>query len=86
MIDPKIVDTHLHNNTETEPYVVALVDDPEAGDTKLVIIFGTEGHTAVLSLDSLIEEEDISDRGAGKNTVARLDNFLRPLLVDNDEQ
>lgn len=82
VIDPEIVATALHKTSETEPYIVALVDDPEAGDTKLVIVFGAEGHTAVLSLDSLIEEEDISDRGAGKGAVARLDAFVRPLLVE----
>lgn len=42
------------------PFIVAIVDDLAEGDTKLVIMFDEEDFTAVLSLDTLIETEDIS--------------------------
>jgi hypothetical protein len=52
-------DTH-RNGVAGMPFKVALVDDPNEGDTKLVIMFEAEGHTAVLSLDKLIQDEDIT--------------------------
>lgn len=57
----QIVNADLHRNgVGGAPFMVALVDDPEEGDTKLVIMFEAEGHTAVLSLDKLIQTEDIA--------------------------
>lgn len=57
----QIINADFHRNgVSGAPFMVALVDDPEHGDTKLVIMFKEQGHTAVLSLDSLIQNEDIS--------------------------
>jgi hypothetical protein len=57
----QIVNADYHRNgVAGMPFRVALVDDPNEGDTKLVIMFEAEGHTAVLSLDKLIESEDIT--------------------------
>jgi hypothetical protein len=57
----QIVNADYHRNGGAGmPFKVALVDDPNEGDTKLVIMFEAEGHTAVLSLDKLLESEDIS--------------------------
>jgi hypothetical protein len=56
----EIVEKYYHDNGDCAPFVVAIVDDPRNGDTKLVIMFGDEELTAVLSLDTLIESEDIT--------------------------
>jgi hypothetical protein len=54
----QIVDVSYHRNGVAGlPFKVALVDDPEQSDVKLVIMFEAEGHTAVLSLDKLMEED-----------------------------
>jgi hypothetical protein len=60
MINLGLVDKALHSNNSGAPFIAAVVDDAEDGDTKLVIMFEEEGHIAVLSLDKLIEEEDIA--------------------------
>ena len=39
------------------PFKVAVVDDANESDMKLVIMFEAEGHTAVLSLNKLMEED-----------------------------
>lgn len=63
-IDPdrlQIIDLDLHRNgVAGKPFKVALVDDANEGDVKLVIMFEEEGYTAVLSVDKLHEDEDIS--------------------------
>ena len=51
---------HHRNGVAGMPFMVALVDDPDNDDVKLVVMFEKEGHTAVLSLQRLINEEDIS--------------------------
>jgi hypothetical protein len=56
----KIVERHYHPNGHEVPFYTAIVDDLLDGDTKLVIMFEDSGCTAVLSLDKLIENEDIS--------------------------
>lgn len=57
----QIIDADYHRNgVGGAPFKVALVDDPNDGDTKLVIMFEQEGHTAVLSLDKLIQRDDIT--------------------------
>ena len=54
----QIVNADYHRNgVGGLPFKVALVDDPNDGDTKLVIMFEAEGHTAVLSLNKLMEED-----------------------------
>ena len=58
----EIIQSAYHANTQGEPFVVAIVDDVETDDTKLVIMFEDDGYTAVLSLDQIIDEEDISTK------------------------
>jgi hypothetical protein len=60
----EIVQKVYHQNGSSAPFVVAIVDDPDAGDTKLVIMFEDNEYTAVLSLDRLIESEDIGDKNS----------------------
>jgi len=59
-----IIDRAIHPNKAGSPFVAAIVDDAEDGKTKLVIQFEEEGCTAVLLLDSLIEEENIAVDGS----------------------
>lgn len=63
-VDPnrlQILDLDFHRNgVAGRPFKVALVDDANEGDVKLVIMFEEEGYTAVLSVDKLHEDEDIS--------------------------
>ena len=60
-LDPnklQIVDADYHRNGITGlPFKVAVVDDANESDMKLVIMFEAEGHTAVLSLNKLMEED-----------------------------
>lgn len=56
----KIVERHYHSNGHAVPFYTAIVDDLVDADTKLVIMFEEAGCTAVLSLDKLIENEDVS--------------------------
>lgn len=60
----EIVQKDLHHNGSAAPFVVAIVDDPNGGDTKLIIMFDERDFVAVLSLDSLIQEEDISSKNS----------------------
>jgi hypothetical protein len=57
----EIIDHAFHENPGGEPFMVALVDDPTMGDTKIVIMFPDEGYTAVLSLDQIADDEDVSE-------------------------
>jgi hypothetical protein len=61
----KIVSKDYHANGSANPFVVAIVDSPEDGDTKLVIMFEDTDYTAVLSLDYLVRDEDISAKYNG---------------------
>ena len=56
----EIVQSSFHSNGRAAPFYAAIIDDPEAGDTKIVIMFDEPDYTAVLSLDALLDEEDIS--------------------------
>jgi hypothetical protein len=60
----EIVQKVYHHNGNNAPFVVAIVDDPAEGDTKLVIMFEDNEYTAVLSLDRLIESEDIGNKNS----------------------
>lgn len=71
----EIVEKHYHRNGACAPFVVAIVDDPEHNDTKLVIMFDEEEFTAVLSLDTIIESEDVSPEG----NSYRADQYERAL-------
>lgn len=80
----QIVDADYHRNgVAGMPFKVALVDDPNDGDTKLVIMFEAEGHTAVLSLDKLIESEDISF-GSNSYRGDRYEEALREELFSDE--
>jgi hypothetical protein len=61
----EIVAKDYHPNGSAQPFMAAIVDDPADGDTKLVIMFEDSDFVAVLSLDSLQRDEDISNRGNG---------------------
>ena len=59
----EVLEKYLHTNGNGVAFVVAIVDDMKNHDTKLVIMFEDEDYTAVLSLDTLIETEDITPEG-----------------------
>ena len=63
-IGMEIVEKVYHPNGSCAPFVVAIVDDPADGDTKLVVMFEETDCTAVFSLDRLIENEDISNKNS----------------------
>lgn len=78
----QIIDMDFHRNgVAGMPFHVALVDDATEGDTKLVIMFEEEGHTAVFSLDKLIQNEDISF-GSNSWRGDQYEHELRPLMWD----
>lgn len=61
MRELEIVQSSFHGNGRAAPFVAAIVDDPASGDTKLVIMFDEPDYTAVLSLDTLCETEDVDE-------------------------
>lgn len=75
----EIVEKYYHQNGSCAPFVVAIVDDPSHNDTKLVIMFDEEEYTAVLSLDTLIESEDITPEENG-HSANRYESALRKHL------
>jgi hypothetical protein len=77
-----IIAKDFHANGSGEPFVVAIVDDPSDGDTKLVIMFEELGHIAVLSLDRLIDSEDISVKN-NSHHADRHEDLLRDLLWED---
>lgn len=79
----QIVDADSHRNGVAGiPFKVALVDDPNDGDTKLVIMFPEQYYTAVLSLDKLINHEDIAF-GSNSFRGDRYDDALRQELYSD---
>jgi hypothetical protein len=79
MLEPVILDLKEHDNQTGNPYTVAIVDDPNDGKTKLVTIFDGEGDYSVLSLDKLIEEENIDEQG-NENAKFIVDFILAALV------
>lgn len=79
MSELEILDSSVHNNVGAEPFVAALIDDTYDGKVKLVIMFKEEGCTAVLDLDMLIEEEDISGK-KHHQLGSKYESLLRDLL------
>lgn len=79
----EILDSAYHSNGAAVPFVVAIVDDPDENDVKLVIMFEDDDYTAVLSLDRLEEDEDISERTNGWN--GRRYETLRDVLWSETE-
>lgn len=61
----EIVSKDYHANGGAVPFMAALIDDPADGDTKLIIMFDERDYVAVLSLDYLLRDEDISARFNG---------------------
>lgn len=82
----QIMDMSFHRNgVAGMPFKVALVDDPSCDDVKLVIMFEAENHTAVLSLNSLVNEEDISsDTNAWKGD--QYEAVLRPEMWETQAE
>lgn len=60
--------------------MASIIDDPNDGETKLVIMFEEEGHVAVLSLDRIIDEEDISAKHNAHHHTDKREDTLRELL------
>lgn len=75
----EIVQKSFHGNGRGAPFYAAIIDDPDGGDTKLVIMFDEPDYTAVLSLDTLVQEEDISAKSHGFYGD-RYDDALRDAL------
>jgi hypothetical protein len=78
-----IVDKSLHTNGAAQPFVAAIIDDPNDGETKLVVMFEEEGCVAVLSLDSIIDEEDISAKRNSHHHTDKNEEELRSLLWED---
>lgn len=75
----EIVESDYHRNgVGGMGFKVALVDDADEGDTKLVIMFDREYYTAVLSLDKL-KSGDIAF-GSNSYRGDRFDDALRGKL------
>lgn len=81
----EIVEKHYHYNGNCAPFVVAIVDDPKSNDTKLVIMFDEEDFTAVLSLDTLIESEEVSVEENG-HSADKYERALRSHLWNIEKE
>lgn len=79
----EVLEKYLHDTGNGVPFVVAIVDDLNEHDTKLVIMFEDEDFTAVLSLDTLIETEDITPEGNSHDGEV-YDRALRDQLWDHE--
>lgn len=80
----EIVQSALHPNGRAVPFVAAIIDDPNDGDTKLVIVFAETDCTAVLSLDVLLQDEDVSSKAHGFHGD-RYDDLLRDVLWQGED-
>lgn len=80
MLEPVILAIDTHANGTAASFTASIIDDPNDGETKLVVMFEQEGHIAVFSLDRLIEEEDIS-RNSHLNNADKLEEALRSLIA-----
>jgi len=78
MLQPDILELVQHHNPKGNPYTVAIVDDPNDGKTKLVVLFEGAGDIAVIPLDKLLEAESVEEHG--HNTADELETHLRGLL------
>jgi hypothetical protein len=83
MLRPSIVDKSFHANGAAASFVASIIDDPNDGETKLVIMFEEEGHIAVLSLDRIIDEEDISAKHNSHHHADKHEDALRELLWED---
>jgi hypothetical protein len=82
MLNPVILDIDAHPNGKAEPFTAVIIDDPNDGETKLVVMFEQVGHIAVLSLDRLIDEEDISAKSHA-NHADKLEEIIRALVEES---
>jgi hypothetical protein len=79
MSNIEIVQSSFHSNGHAAPFYAAIVDDPDTGETKIVIMFDEPEYTAVLSLDALLNDEDIShDKHNSRGDI--YDSKLRDVL------
>jgi len=78
MLEPDILDLLQHKNPKGNPYTVSIVDDPNDGKTKLIVLFDEPGNIAIIPLDKLIEEENISE--SGNSDADKLETYLRSEL------
>lgn len=79
MSEIEVVQSEYHSNGRAAPFYAAIVDDPDNNDTKLIIMFDEPDYTAVLSLDSLLDEEDVShERHNSRGDL--FDDILRDVL------
>jgi hypothetical protein len=83
MLKPSIIDKSFHSNGAAASFVASIIDDPNDGETKLVIMFEEEGHIAVLSLDRIIDEEDISAKQNAHHHADKHEDALRELLWED---
>ena len=74
-----------HTNGDSTPFVVSIIDDPNDGETKLVVMFEQLGHTAVLSLDRIIDEESISAKDH-LNNAKKIEDALRDVFWPSEEK
>jgi len=72
----EIVRKDFHGNGRAAPFYAAIVDDMDTGEAMLVIMFDEPDYTAVLSLDALVEDDDIS-AGRHKSRGDIYDDLLR---------
>ena len=79
MADIEIVQSSFHGNGRAAPFYAAIVDDAASGDTKIIIMFDEPDYTAVLSLDVLLSDEDISSE-AHRSRGDVYDDALRDAL------
>lgn len=86
-LDPnklQIVDADYHRNGVAGlPFKVAVVDDANDSDMKLVIMFEAEGHTAVLSLNKLMDEDITFGSNSYRGDL--YEEALRSELWDSEE-
>ena len=79
MLTPDILDLLQHKNPKGNSYTVSILDDPNDGKTKLIVMFDEPGNIAIIPLDKLIEEESIQE-GGNQNADA-LEEYLRSQIA-----
>jgi hypothetical protein len=79
MSEIEVVQSEYHSNGRAAPFYAAIVDDPDNNDTKIVIMFDEPDYTAVLSLDALLSDEDVSS-ARHKSRGDIFDDALRDVL------
>ena len=60
MEESEVLQTSFHVNNRAAPFYAAIVSGQGDEDSKLVIMFDEPDYTAVFSLDTLLDDEDIS--------------------------